>query len=572
MVVAAVAVVAVLGGVRFGLDRTAGTRCAGEIRLSVAVSPDIAPAVRGTVDDWPQGIAVAGSCVAVDLRSTDPVDVAAALGEQQGVSLTGVGAARGSAAAPDVWIPDSATWLVRLRSAAPTFAFTEEGSVALSPVVVAMPEPVARTVGWLDRRPTYADVLREMTTSTTLRSGTVEPTRDAVGLSGMLALSGTADPRRPGTATDALRALATGRSVLRDDLLAQFPRSDDPVSIASGLGLAALAERDVVAYNGSSPAVPLTALYLEPAPAPLDYPFAVMPDVASAQAEAARRLYEQLSTRAFRDRLAALGIRGPDGNASAGFRAPAGSPETTGSPRPTGSAAPPGGGWAEAAKVPDAAVVRALAGWSAVVAPARILTVVDASDSMRARVPTADNATRMRVAVEAARGGLALFSDDWQVGLWKFAAGRGGGGNHEELVPIGSVADRRQELAAALGGIRPGGGDAGLYRTILDAYQHMQGSWQAGRVNSVLVLTDGVGGSGGSGDIPLATLLDRLGARQATGRPVQVIVVGLGDAVDRAPLDEITRITGGGVFIAGDPADIGSVFLKAISLRTATTR
>lgn len=572
MVVAAVAVVAVLGGVRFGLDRTAGTRCAGEIRLSVAVSPDIAPAVRGTVDDWPQGIAVAGSCVAVDLRSTDPVDVAAALGEQQGVSLTGVGAARGSAAAPDVWIPDSATWLVRLRSAAPTFAFTEEGSVALSPVVVAMPEPVARTVGWLDRRPTYADVLREMTSSTTLRSGTVEPTRDAVGLSGMLALSGTADPRRPGTATDALRALATGRSVLRDDLLAQFPRSDDPVSIASGLGLAALAERDVVAYNGSSPAVPLTALYLEPAPAPLDYPFAVMPDVASAQAEAARRLYEQLSTRAFRDRLAALGIRGPDGNASAGFRAPAGSPETTGSPRPTGSAAPPGGGWAEAAKVPDAAVVRALAGWSAVVAPARILTVVDASDSMRARVPTADNATRMRVAVEAARGGLALFSDDWQVGLWKFAAGRGGGGNHEELVPIGSVADRRQELAAALGGIRPGGGDAGLYRTILDAYQHMQGSWQAGRVNSVLVLTDGVGGSGGSGDIPLATLLDRLGARQATGRPVQVIVVGLGDAVDRAPLDEITRITGGGVFIAGDPADIGSVFLKAISLRTATTR
>jgi hypothetical protein len=134
------------------------------------------------------------------------------------------------------------------------------------------------------------------------------------------------------------------------------------------------------------------------------------------------------------------------------------------------------------------------------------------------------------------------------------------------------VADNRGKLAGALDGIRPSGGDAGLYRTILDAYQEVQGSWQSGRVNSVLVMTDGVGGGEKAGDITLADLLTRLGSGQGSARPVQVIIVGLGDAVDRAPLDQITRATGGGVFIAGDPAEIGSVFLKAISLRTATTR
>ncbi len=53
---------------------------------------------------------------------------------------------------------------------------------------------------------------------------------------------------------------------------------------------------------------------------------------------------------------------------------------------------------------------------------------------------------------------------------------------------------------------------------------------------------------------------------------MQVIIVGIGDAVDRSPLERITRETGGGVFIAEDPAQIGAVFLEALSLRTTTPR
>jgi Ca-activated chloride channel family protein len=560
---AAVAVVAVVAGVRFGVVGATASGCTGEVRLTVAVAPELAAAVRGAVDEWVRGKAnVDGACVAIDLKADDPADVAAALSARQKVSLTGIGAPRGKATTPGAWIPDSSTWLQRLRSAAPDFGFTDEGPVAQSPVVIGMPEPVAERLGWPDKTLTYADLLREITTSTTTRAGTVDPTRDAAALSGLVALSAAAtaaDRTRPGTSNGVLRALATDRSALREDLMAQLPQDADVATLASGLGLAAMSERDVITFNAARPPVPLAALYLEPAPAPLDYPFAVMPELSRPQAEAAHRLFAMLeSSAAFRQGLATDGLRGPDGSAPGGFAAP------TGAPAPAKPASPAAGsGSAAADRVDGAALDRSLASWSAVVAPARMLGIIDASDSMRTPVPTARNATRMAVTLAAAKGGLALFSDDWQVGLWKFAAGR------EQLVPIEQLTTNRDNVANALDKIQPGGGDTSLYRTILDGYREVQNGWRAGRVNSVVVLTDGVEKVG---DLPLGDLLGELRAAKSADRPVQVIVVGIGDAVDRGPLEQITKVTGGGVFIAEDPAQIGAVFLEALSLRTATPR
>ena len=564
------AVVAVVAGARIAVGQLGGGECGGQVRLSVAAAPEIAAAVQQTAADWVAGQAnVEGACVVVDVRAADPADVAAVVSAEQKVSLTGAGAPRAGVTPPDVWIPDARTWLQRLRAAAPQFAFTEEGSLAMSPVVMAMPEPVAKRLGWPKRKLSYADLVAQITTSTNFRAGTVDPTRDAAALAGLLVLSGTAttlDQRRPGTSNGLLRALATDTSVLRDDLMAQLPQGADAGSLAAGLGLAAMSESDVVTYNAGKPPVGLAALYLEPAAAPLDYPFAVMPDLDQSQAEAAHRLYERLNQGSdFRGRLAEAGIRLPDGSAPGGLAAPTGAPPRIG-PSPAA-----GSGEAAASTTDGATIDRALAGWSAVVAPARILAIVDASDSMRTPVPTARNATRMQVTLAAARSGLGLFSDDWQVGLWQFAAGAGTA-NYRELVPIGPLTDRRDDVARALGGISPAGGDAGLYSTILDGYREVQQGWQAGRVNSVLVLTDGADAGDKAGDIKLDQLLTELDAAKSVDRPVQVIVVGVGDAVDRAPLERITGVTGGGVFIAEDPAQIGAVFLEALSLRTTTPR
>ena len=83
--------------------------------------------------------------------------------------------------------------------------------------------------GMKAQRPLTHDLLKQVTIGTKLRTGIVEPSRDAAGLSGLLALTAAAqasgaDAQQATTA--ALRALATGKSALRDDLLARFGLAD----------------------------------------------------------------------------------------------------------------------------------------------------------------------------------------------------------------------------------------------------------------------------------------------------------------------------------------------------------
>ncbi|MDT5034168.1 MAG: hypothetical protein QOC94_4339, partial [Actinoplanes sp.] len=270
------------------------------------------------------------------------------------------------------------------------------------------------------------------------------------------------------------------------------------------------------------------------------------------QAAAAESLYHAL--RGSADSLSRAGFRNADGSSAASFSRPTGAPATIATPQPGRQL------------VDVVAINRALAGWSGVVAPARLLAVLDASRSMTEPVVRGGDDSRMSATLAAARGGLGLFSDDWQVGIWEFD-----GATHRQLVPIGQLINNRSDVARSLTGIAPHGPDTGLYRTILDAYKAVQQGWQAGRVNTVLVMTDGVNAATG-GDLALTDLQAQLTALKDPGRPVQIVIVGVGDSVARAPLDEITRTVGGGVFVATDPAQVVDVFSQAIALRVAVSR
>jgi Ca-activated chloride channel family protein len=568
----AMALVVVAAGAWFGYQRLAGPSCSGSVPLHVAAAPEIAPAVQAAATRWTKdGAAVEGICVSVQVSAAAPVDVAANLAGQHGVTLAGVGQASGTDVVPDVWLPDSSTWLLRLRTAgASGFAPSNNASVASSPVVVAMPEPVAAQAGWPSKKLTWADLLQQITTGTKLRTGIVEPTRDAAGLSGLLALgaaAGSEGAEAQAATTAALRALATGRSALRDDLLARFPRSADPASIASALNAAALSESDVIAYNAKKPPIGLAALYLDPAPTSLDYPYSVMPGTEPAKVSAAQGLFAVLNTSGFHNRLAAQGLRAPDGTWGSGFEAPQGAPSPAGTP--AAAAANPGG--TAAGGLDPSAVDRALSTWTAVTLPARMLAVIDVSGSMKQRVPTANNATREQVTVAASLGGLGLFDDSWAVGIWTFSTELVGARDYRELVPIGPLSSQRSRLEQALSGIVPkDNGDTGLFDTISAAYKTVQAGWQPGRVNSVVMLTDGKNED--ANGITQAKLLADLKRIADPERPIQVVIIGIGNEVDRAELEGITKITGGGVFVTEDPAKIGDIFLKAIALRPTTAR
>lgn len=563
------ALVVVVAGAWFGYQQLVQPACSGEVRLTLAAEREIVPAVQTVAEQWVRdGAAVDGVCVAVEIAESDAVEVAAAVATQHGVSLTGVGQASGSAVLPDVWLPDSSTWLLRLAKQASGFAPANGASVARSPVVVAMPEPVAASVGWPKKKLTWNDLLDQLNTGTRLRAGIVEPTRDAAGLSGLLALgaaAGAAGEDAQKATTGALRALATGSSVLREDLLARFPRSADPAAIAASLSVAALSEVDVIEYNAKQPPIPLAALYLEPAPTSMDYPYAVMPGTEPAKVAAAEGLFAVLNTPAFRNRLAELGLRAPDGTWGEGFNAPQGAP----SPAGTEPAKANSGGTA-ASGIDPAAVERVLSSWSVSTLAGRMLAVIDVSGSMKEKVPTAGNATRAQVTLEAARRGLGLFDDSWALGLWIFSTNLVGSRDYRELVSIGPLSSQRGALERALAGVAPSSGDTGLYDTALAAYKTVQDQWEAGRVNSVVLMTDGKNED--DNGISQQALLKELERIKDPERPVQMVIIGIGTGVSRAELTAITKVTGGGVFVTEDPAKIGDIFLQAIALRPPATR
>lgn len=556
-VAAAVGVLFITAGGYFGYRQLASPGCSGQVELAVAVAVELAPAVDAAATEWEnEGAAVDGSCVEVSVTASEPVEIAATVAAKHGATLAGVDRASGAAASPDVWVPDSSAWLFRLKSGGATAFDPGNGaSIARSPVVVGVPEPIAAQLGWPAQEFTWSALVGQVNSAEPLKAGTVNPTRDAAGLSGLLALSAAAAAGEDGQAATvgALRSLSASSANLRQELLAQFPTSTDSSTLAGSLGAAALSEEDLLSYNAGKPAVPLAALYPTPAATPLDYPYAVLPGVGSAKASAAQMLFDVLTAASFKDRLAPLSLRAPDGTWGAGFSGPTGAP----------SAAADGGNAIGA--LDPLAVERAVSSWSIATQSGRMLCVIDVSGSMRESVASANGASRQQVTLDAAGRGLHLFDDSWQIGLWEFSTNLGGGRDYRRLVEIGPLSSQRGELEAALTQIQPTRGDTGLFDTVLAAYEAVQEDWEQGQVNSIVLFTDGKNDD--DNGISQQQLIAELEQIKDPERPVQVVLIGIGADVSKEELESITKVTGGGSFITEDPTKIGDIFLKAIALR-----
>ena len=538
-----VAVLVVAGAAGWSALHGAPVRgCPDGPRLRVAAAPEIAPvlaaAAAGLLDAGPHG------CVRVQIVAAEPAGVAAALAARNNALLTGLGLPD-DLALPDVWVPDCSLWLVRVRAAAPDVLPTVAPSIATSPLVVAVAQPVAARLGWPDTPLTWSVLLPRLLTDASLRPGIVDPARDAPSLAGLLALRAGVPA---GTAGQALliggvRALSSGRSTLRADLLRRFPRAGDPATVAGSLSVAPLSEQAVIGYDDALPAVPLVAVPFDGTPPVLDYPYAVLPSPRPDTLAAAERLRALLVTEGFRDRLAAAGLRGADGVPGQGFGPPPG-----GSTNPV-PAGPP---------ADLAAVDRALALWRTATRATRLLVAVDVSGA--AAVPGPDGASLARHATDAVAGEVQLFGGDCAAGLWAYADGLAGTQPYRELVPVRPLGAGRDAYLAALASVSPRAGAAtGLYPTLLAGYATMVRDWDPAAVNVLLVLT-----AGDPGGVPEATLA-ALRAGTDAARPVAVVVVGLGPGV---PVDELTRlvaVTGGAVFAAVDPATATDVLLRAVA-------
>jgi Ca-activated chloride channel family protein len=573
------AIVVVIAGTYLGYQQFANSSCSGSVKLTVTAAPEIVPAVKTVADQWTKaGANVDGTCIAVDVTDELPAMIASAVSRDHSVALIGLPSAPESVQAPDVWIPDSSTWLLRLQTEAAGFLPTAATSVAQSPLVLAVPEPIAKQAfNWPKKQIGWGDLLSNFSTPEPMSVGIMDPTQDASGLTSLLALS-QASSAAAGTnpieglkaKSRALTALDTNKAVLREELLARFPKSAEDIGGPNTVSAAPLSEEDVVAYNAERPAIPLSAIYLDPSPAPLDYPYTIMPQVVDAQkADAAEGLRQQLLAPAAKNALAAAGLRAPDGSYGANFPAPMGAPQSSPAVTPAATTKAPDGKAASAA-LTGADLSAVVGGWIATTKPGQALTVFDTSGSMAEPVPTAGGKSRAQVTQEAASVGLSLFSNKWSVGVWRFSTNENGAKAWKQLVPITSLVRGREDLQDSINKLDPKvNGGTGLYDTVLDAYLHAKKNYSAQKINSVILFTDGKNEN--ADGITDDKLVAELKKAQDPKKPIRLVLIGIGDKVSVEELKMIRDALPGsnsGVFLAPDPTLITSIFAQAIGSRT----
>ncbi|MFD4367907.1 substrate-binding domain-containing protein [Rhodococcus sp. NPDC058521] len=512
-------------------------KCDGTEEFTLAASPSIAPALNSILDDGDPDDA---GCATFAVSAATEGEISGRLGKGDD--------------APDLWIPDSGTWVRRagLTATGPVEVVT--GSVATTPIVVAgrkgeTPTPV-----------TWLDVLR----IENLQLGNPLTTGVAGGPILSALAEGQSDPVVAETVRSALVPLAQEESQRL---------ADEPVGIemlervsANG-GVAVATEQEMIEFAGDDTAMktvglekaaPETAGALEAAVPKSGTTFMNYPLVVTAPSP--KRHY--IATAVARELAALL-----DGDEARKTFADNGFRDVRGEPLDSNLDI---GDVAKLELRDESIGDEALGAWALMALPIRTLVAIDVSGSMAS---PAGNETRMDLTVQAALAGNAMFPDSVSAGLWAFSQGLGGEGrDYLEMVPIRRydtdvdgrpqrqvMADQANEVTHLIGG------GTGLYDTTLAAFRTVQASYDPRAVNSVIILTDGSNEDPDS--ITKEQLMDTLVDEQDPARPVIVVTIGITDDADAKTLAEISLATGGSSYVAKNPVDIANVFVNALSDR-----
>ncbi|HEY8307287.1 MAG TPA: substrate-binding domain-containing protein [Lapillicoccus sp.] len=536
IIAAVVAVVAlgVSGGLYLASRNTTPADCAsGRTALRVTASPDIAPVVATVAQRMSAESQV---CVDVTVTADAPAAVLAQL-------------QTGSIQPPDVWIPNSTLWLTRAKDDKVATA-TDAPAIATSPLVLAVSAAEASVLN-AKTRPTVADLVSaaSATPPATVEIASERLAPERVGAILALRDATSTRPDGRGALTALLRSAtvgteATGAAKAASGSAAPAAAATAPVDH----GARPMSEQAVWAANSGTAAPQLVAIY--PSQASYNYPYAVLTAVPSAQA-AAGTLLDRLTLPSSQQALR-----------SAGFRDAAGGPgfDLTSTRGVDGDQA------SKASRLDATSLTDAEKTLAAVRLDAKLTTVIDVSGSMAWGIDGkgSPGPSRMDIARQSAVAGLALYPASTQVDLWAFSEKLDGDKPYKVVVPTVSLDDAgKQKLLAGVSTLQPTGG-TGLYTTTIAAVRAAQASYAQGRVNAVVILSDGGDSENGQS---LDQVVATLKAEAKPDRPVPVITIAFGPDADRAALNAISSATGGAAYRATSPDQIHAVFLDAVGQR-----
>jgi hypothetical protein len=460
---------------------------------------------------------------------------------QEPVQTVGDVAALEASALPQVWVPDSSLWTARLGEA----PLDATGSMASSPVVLATSAAGVESLGWDDEAPGWDEALAGERTLVLPDLAT-----SAEGLAALsavrTALGG--GPEADNAVVQAVLAAGRSQSVSAADALGTATDN------AEDAPLIPVSEQEVYRLGQGAEDSSLVAVYPRGGSPWLDYPVVRVGSASEADAAAVDAVVRALTSQAARAAALEAGFRDADGAA----------PPDAGADTGTQEAAP------GTVALDPPAVLALTDQLSSLAVPSRILTVVDVSTSMEARV---GNGTRATLARDAAKSALALVPADYALGLWIFANELTGSEDWAQLVAtrgldteVDGETQRElldRELDTVPGRLSPGG--TGLNDTALAAVRAARADYDPTSINSVLLLTDGTNDD--ADGLPLDRLLETLRGEADPDRPVRVIGVALGPDADLPALEQIAAATGGAAYSAVDPADLQTVLFDALRQR-----
>ncbi|MCW8378416.1 substrate-binding and VWA domain-containing protein [Streptomyces justiciae] len=552
--IATVLVLTVAGGTAAAVQSgllSFGTSCQEDaVRLRVAASPDVVPALRAAAERArDSSLTSDGRCVDVTVTAQDSSKVADTL-------------LAGRKSDAQVWVPDSQVWVERVAADTGATEVTPVGSFASSPVGVAVVPQAAKSLGWPEKTYSWIELAGATMRDDALRLGAADPARSATGLLALTRLSAAAGSIEGGDTQAAamMKTLSQRTSDSDAQVLDTLPRDASGTEQGNPKRNQALilSEQAAFAYNTAGGGDGLDLFYPKDGSPRLDFPYALVDQavLTTDESRAALRFVNYLRKPEQQKLLHKYGFRTSDDEVDAAVVTGAGGSK----PQPyTKSAVRPAS---------QTALQEALGTWTITVQSARITTVVDASSSMSEEV-TRDGQSRMDVTKASLLQALATFTPDDEIGLWDFSTKLDGDKDYRVLVPterLGAAqgnGTQRDRLTAAFSSLAPvPNGATGLYDTTLAAYKAAVSSYAKGKFNALVILTDGVNQDPGS--ISRGALISRLQQLTDPDRPVPLIMIAVGPDADRAEATQIATATGGSGQEVTNPSEIHEVILKAI--------
>ena len=497
---------------------------------------------------------------------------------------------------PVIWSPASSAWGLILNQRLANrggAAMAPEGTpFMLTPLVIAMPKPMADAIGYPDKPIGFADILKLSRDDEgwgafghpewgPFRLGKTNPNFSTSGLSALIAQYYAAtgkvdDLTAEDLAQPDVQEFARGveQAVVHYGdttltFLNNWYRTDARGTSLTYASAVAVEEKSLIDYNRGNPdgvldageeplppKIPLVAIYPKEGTLFSDNPFFILDAdwVDERQRTAAQQFTDFVQLPENQRRVLEFGFR--PGNTEVAIGAPINAANGVDPDQPQ-----------TLLELPEPPVmVEALDRWDQQRKGARVLLVMDVSGSMGDPASGSGRDTKLDLAKQAAIEALSQFKNADEVGLRIFSTDLAAKEptDYIDLVPIGPIAEQREKIAASIRGLTPISGTP-LYTVARSSYDLLREDFDPERINAVVLLTDGKNEDPRNNDLDgLLSHLRSTNEGQST-RPVRIFPIAYGDGADLAVLRRIAEATNASAYDASDPTTISKVFTAVIS-------